>query len=96
MAFTRHLRENLTFDRAWPIRDAVDHIGVEDVETCINLIGNECLWFFNKSFDLSISFRDHNAILTRVFDFSYHDCALLAMLLVEFNQFFERVFTDHI
>ena len=89
---SRHLGENLLFNRRRPQLDPLQDIRVENVDAGIDTIRDEFNGFFNETFDgCGLGFHHDDAVFAGFFDFSDDDGALLAVFFVELREFGEGV-----
>ena len=87
-----HLRENLLLNRGRPQRDSLEDIGVENVDSGIDTVGDKFDWLLDETFDAGgLGFHDDDAIFTRFFDFGDNDGAFLAVIFVESGEFGEGI-----
>lgn len=91
-----HLRENFSLNRAGSLRNSLNHVSSEKVETSIDLVTNESLWLLNELLDLSVFFSNDNSILAWIFHSGHDNSALLAVVFVEGNQLVQWVFADNV
>lgn len=69
---------------------------MEQIQTSIDLITDKLLWLLHKLFNLTIIFCNYNTILAWVLNFSYNNCSLFAMSLMELYKLIKWVFTNNI
>lgn len=91
-----HLREYLSLDGCGFHFDAVNHGHIQQVETCIDIVAHPLLRLLNESLNLAVLLADNYAILGWVLHRGRQDCPLLAVSLVELDELFQGVVTDHI
>ena len=96
MLLAGHERENFAFNRGWTILDAVNKVHVEQVKPRINLVADKNCWLLNKSLNLAILLGYNDSVASGVFNFSNHDSALSAMVLVEGYQLVKWVLANYI
>jgi hypothetical protein len=86
-AITCHLGKNLLFDRRRSQRDSLEDVGIEDVDSGIDPIGDKFNWLFDETFDgRGFASHDDDAVLARFFDFGDDDGAFLAVFFVELGE----------
>lgn len=86
-AIPRHRGKNLLFDRRRPQRDSLEDVGVEDVDSGIDTVGDEFNRLFDETFDgRGLAFHDDNAVLAWFFDFGDDDGAFLAVFFVKLDE----------
>ena len=91
-----HFWENLSLDRARLLGNSWNHVGVEKVKASVDLVAHESSWLFDEAVDLTIFLGNNDAVLAGVLDSSHDDGALLAVVLVEFNEFVQWVLANNI
>jgi len=91
-SISRHLRENLLFNRCRPQLDPLQDIRVEKIDAGIDTIRDEFNGFFNEAFyRCGLGFHDDDAVFAGFFDFGDDDSAFLAMFFVELGEFGEGI-----
>jgi hypothetical protein len=73
--------------------DAAENAGVEDVDAGVNAVTNELDRLLNESIDHGgmAGLVYHDTVLGRLLDLGHDNCALTAVLLVEFGELLEGV-----
>ena len=69
---------------------------MEKVKASVDLVAHESSWLFDEAVDLTIFLSNNDAVLAGVLDSSHDDGALLAVVLVEFNEFVQWVLANNI
>ena len=96
VTFACHFWENLSLDRARLLGNSWNHVGVEKVKASVDLVAHESSWLFDEAVDLTIFLGNNDAVLAGVLDSSHDDGALLAVVLMEFNEFVQWVLANNI
>lgn len=76
--------------------NATDNFLVEDVQSSIDFIADELLWFLDESLNFSVWISDNYTVLRRFFDLSEHNSSFFSMGFVEIDELLEWEFADDV
>lgn len=90
--------ESLLFDGGGPELDALEHRGVEDVDTGVDTVADELDGLLDEAVYPGgvVGLVHHDTVLGRLLHLGHHNGALLAVLLVEGSELLEGVFAGDI
>ena len=91
-----HFGEDFPLNGAWFLGNAVDYGGIEDVQTCVDVVAHKGLRLLHKSVYLSIIFGNDNAISAWIVYLCHNDGSFLAVTLVEVDQLFQGIVADDV
>ena len=90
--------ESLLLDRGRAELDALEHRGVQDIDTGIDTVSHEFDRLLDKAVDARrvVGLVDYDTIFRRFFDFGDDDRSLLTVCLVKCGEIRKGVFADNI
>lgn len=98
LTFLANGRECLLFDRGGTQFDAVQHAGVEDIDTGVDTVADELDGLFDETVDARsmVGFVNDDAVFGRLINLRDDDSTFVTVVLVEIGQFFEGVIANNV
>jgi hypothetical protein len=86
------------FDGGGSKLNAIEHAGVEDIDTSIDAVSYELDWFLNETIysRCLVGFVHNDTILGRLLHLGNDDCSLVTVLLVESSKLLERIVAGNV
>ncbi len=84
-SFCSHLREDLLFDHAEPLRDAIEDGNIKEINAGVNLITNEVRRFLHEGLHLPFAADNHNPESAGIIGMCERDGSLCPMALMVFE-----------
>lgn len=91
-------RESLLLDGGWAQLNALEHRGVENVDTGVDAVAHELDGLLDEAVDAGrvIGLVNNDTVFAGLLDLGDDNCSLLAVVLVEVCQLLEWVFANNI
>ena len=96
ISLTGQLRKSFLFKHTKSHGNLIDNRNIQKIESCIDGISNEFLWFLHKSFHFAIWFSHNYSESTWILNFCQYNGAFFAVLFVKCEHLFKREITDDI